>query len=91
MYYILLPSLESRTKLIAKLRDRNVNAVFHYVPLHTSVAGIRFGRASGNLEQTIMASDCLLRLPLWLGVDTTSVIEALYQSFRELQPAPFWQ
>jgi dTDP-4-amino-4,6-dideoxygalactose transaminase len=46
-----------------------VNAVFHYVPLHNSPAGKKYGRTSGKLEHTDNLSDRLLRLPLWLGMD----------------------
>jgi dTDP-4-amino-4,6-dideoxygalactose transaminase len=69
MYYILLESLEKRTYLIEQLKDRGVNAVFHYVPLHNSPAGKKYGRTSGKLEHTDNLSDRLLRLPLWLGMD----------------------
>lgn len=69
MYYVLLPGLEQRTRLIARLRERGIGAVFHYVPLHSSPAGRRFGRTAGPMEVTDRVSDSLLRLPLWLGVD----------------------
>jgi dTDP-4-amino-4,6-dideoxygalactose transaminase len=68
MYYILLPSLEHRTRLIARLNARGIRAVFHYVPLHASPAGRRFGRVAGSLQNTEDLSDRLLRLPLWLGL-----------------------
>jgi dTDP-4-amino-4,6-dideoxygalactose transaminase len=68
MYYILLPSLEHRTRLIERLRSRGISAVFHYVPLHSSPAGRRFGRAAGPMSQTDSLSSRLLRLPLWLGL-----------------------
>jgi dTDP-4-amino-4,6-dideoxygalactose transaminase len=69
MYYVLLPSPEHRTRLIARLRARDIGAVFHYVPLHSSPAGRRFGRATGPMENTDRVSSRLLRLPLWLGLD----------------------
>jgi dTDP-4-amino-4,6-dideoxygalactose transaminase len=69
LYYILLPSAEQRTRLIERLRARGVNAVFHYVPLHSSPAGQRFGRVAGSMEHTERLAGCLLRLPLWLGMD----------------------
>lgn len=68
MYYILLDSLEQRTVVISKLEEQEVNAVFHYVPLHSSPAGKRYGRVSGELRNTERLSECLLRLPLWIGV-----------------------
>ncbi|MGH8735953.1 MAG: dTDP-4-amino-4,6-dideoxygalactose transaminase [Burkholderiales bacterium] len=69
MYYVLLPSLEHRTRLIARLRARGIGAVFHYVPLHSSPAGRRFGRSAGPMDNTDRVSSRLLRLPLWLGLD----------------------
>ena len=73
MYYILLPDLESRTKLISELKEQDIQAVFHYVPLHSSPAGRRFGRAAGALPVTKNLSDRLLRLPLWLGLEEHQV------------------
>ncbi len=68
MYYILLPSAEHRTRLIARLKGRGISAVFHYVPLHSSPAGKRFGRAAGSMANTDQLSSRLLRLPMWLGL-----------------------
>ena len=69
MYYILLESLEKRTAVIARLKEHSVNAVFHYVPLHSSPSGKKFGRTSGEFRHTDNLSERLLRLPLWLGMD----------------------
>lgn len=69
LYYILLPSLERRKRLIERLRARGIGAVFHYVPLHSSPAGRRYGRTASAMTNTERAGDCLLRLPLWLGMD----------------------
>jgi len=69
MYYVLLPSLDHRTRLIQRLRARGISAVFHYVPLHSSPAGRRFGRTAGPMNNTDDLSSRLLRLPLWLGLD----------------------
>ncbi len=68
MYYILVPSAAHRTRLIARLKERGISAVFHYVPLHSSPAGQRFGRVSGSMANTDQLSGRLLRLPLWLGL-----------------------
>ena len=68
MYYILVRDLETRTRLIDWLSERGINAVFHYVPLHSSRAGRRYGRAMGSLDVTTSVSDRLLRLPLWAGM-----------------------
>ena len=64
MFYIKVKDLEERSKLISYLRGRNVNAVFHYVPLHTADAGQKFGRFNGEDKYTTKESERLLRLPL---------------------------
>lgn len=68
MYYILLESLEQRTVLISKFEEHGVSAVFHYVPLHSSPAGKKYGRVSGEMKNTEELSDRLLRLPMWIGL-----------------------
>jgi len=70
MYYVLLPSIEKRTALISHLKSKGISAVFHYIPLHDSEMGMKFGRASGELEHTTDLASRLLRLPLWLGMET---------------------
>jgi len=68
MYYLLLPDRARRDALIAALRERGVDAVFHYVPLHSSPAGRRLGRPHGSLERTTRCSERLVRLPLWAAM-----------------------
>ena len=68
MFYIITGSLEERTRLIAYLKARGILAVFHYVPLHSSPAGLRYGRVSGYLGVTDAISERLLRLPLYYGM-----------------------
>ncbi|MFN3428759.1 MAG: dTDP-4-amino-4,6-dideoxygalactose transaminase [Candidatus Sericytochromatia bacterium] len=70
MYNILLPDLDQRTRFIDGLKARGVQPVFHYVPLHTAPAGQRFARAHGDLTHTEALSDRLVRLPLWVGLET---------------------
>lgn len=69
MYYILLNSLEERTKLIAQMREQEIYPVFHYVPLHSSPAGKKYGRVHGDMKNTNDLSDRLLRLPMWTGLE----------------------
>lgn len=69
MYYILLKDLRQRTYFISALQDNGIHAVFHYVPLHSSPAGKKFGRAHGELKITENISERLVRLPLWIGLD----------------------
>ena len=86
MYYLLLPSLAQRTEFIARLRAQGIYCVFHYVPLHSSPAGRKFGRAHGPLDVTDAAGDRLVRLPLWVGLEEqqASVIEAIARVIAEL-------
>ena len=81
MYYILLPDHECRTNLISKLKEQDINSVFHYIPLHTSPAGLRFGKHNEELSITNDIADRLLRLPLWCGVEEHQerVIDAVIQ------------
>ena len=65
IYYVLLQSVVGRAEVIESLRQRGISAVFHYVPLHSSPAGMRFGRTAGPLPVTDDISDRLLRLPIW--------------------------
>ncbi len=65
MFYILLPSLQARQKLIAHLRERGIQAVFHYLPLHLSKMGRQFGGREGDCPITERVSDQLLRLPFF--------------------------
>ncbi len=73
IYYVLVEDLEARNALIQGLERRGVNAVFHYVPLHSSPAGLSYGRAHGDLRVTQSASDRLVRMPLWVGMTETHV------------------
>lgn len=69
MYYVLLPDLVHRTQFISKMKQLGVGVVFHYVPLHNSPAGAKWGRTNCKMNVTINASERLVRLPLWLGLE----------------------
>jgi dTDP-4-amino-4,6-dideoxygalactose transaminase len=69
MYYLLLPGLKQRTEFMRLLREAGIGAVFHYVPLHSSPAGLRLCRAHGGMDVTDDMSDRLVRLPLWVGLE----------------------
>lgn len=80
MFYLLMPSLEVRTRLIAHLRQQGIHAVFHYLPLHLSEMGRRFGGRPGDFAVTERASDQIVRLPLHnllTGREQEEVIEAV--------------
>lgn len=68
MFYLKCADLKERTALIEHLKQHDIMAVFHYVPLHTSPAGQRFGRFHGQNRYTTRDSERLLRLPMWYGL-----------------------
>ena len=69
MYYILLAPEIDRQQVLDELKRNGIGAVFHYVPLHSSPAGMRFGRSHGDLSLTTSISQRLIRLPMWLGLN----------------------
>jgi dTDP-4-amino-4,6-dideoxygalactose transaminase len=73
MYYILLPDLDRRTAAIERLKNAGVQSVFHYVPLHSSPAGRKYGRAHGEMMNTDDTAERLLRLPHWVGLEEQQV------------------
>lgn len=78
MFYLLLKSLEDRTRFIEGMRDRDIITPFHYVPLHNAPGGRRFGRTHGDLPVTSRISETLVRLPMFfdIGNDVEAVIAA---------------
>ena len=84
MFYVIMPSLESREALISHLAGFGILAVFHYLPLHLSPMGVRFGGREGDFPVTEDLSDRLLRLPFFTGMSSSEqsqVIEAV-RAFR---------
>jgi len=70
MYYLLMPSMEHRTRFMARMKEAGVSTVFHYIPLHSSPAGLHYGRAAtSELPVTDRTSDRLVRLPIWVGLE----------------------
>jgi dTDP-4-amino-4,6-dideoxygalactose transaminase len=90
MYYVLLPNLAARTEFIDRMTANGVQTVFHYVPLHSSPAGRKFGRAVGDLAHTVEVADRLVRLPLWpdLGQQQEEVIEAVVKACELTRAIP---
>jgi dTDP-4-amino-4,6-dideoxygalactose transaminase len=83
LFPILMPDLDSRTRLIEYAKTQGVYLTFHYVPLHHSPGGLRFGNALDNFATTQRVSDTLVRLPLFSDMsndDTVRVIETLISS-----------
>jgi dTDP-4-amino-4,6-dideoxygalactose transaminase len=73
MYYLLLPTRAERDRFIERLAASRIDALFHYIPLHSSPAGRRYGRSPGELAVTDHISDTLVRLPLFLGMGEDEV------------------
>jgi dTDP-4-amino-4,6-dideoxygalactose transaminase len=63
-----MPDGVSQAQVLRELNRRNVNAIFHYVPLHSSPAGERYGRTRSSMATTDDRSERLVRLPLWVGM-----------------------
>lgn len=86
MYYLKFDSLEQRTRFISYLKERGIQACFHYIPLHSSPAGMRFGSFFGEDENTTKISEQLVRLPLYYGLresDCNAVIRAVLDYFEQ--------
>jgi dTDP-4-amino-4,6-dideoxygalactose transaminase len=85
LFYIITRSLEERTQLIQHLQAKGILAVFHYVPLHTSPAGRKYGRVSGDMAVTEDISTRLLRLPLYYEMgdeDLSRVVASVKEFYR---------
>ena len=89
LFYVLTDTLATRSALAAQLKARDILAVWHYVPLHSSPAGRQLGRASGSMQVTDDISERLLRLPIYYSIsdaEVDSVIDAVRDFFRNRQP-----
>ena len=73
MFYIKVKDLATRSKLIDYLKENEINTVFHYVPLHSSPAGLKFGRFNGDDEFTTRDSERLIRLPMYYGLKQNEI------------------
>ena len=85
MYYVLLAANIDRQEVLAEMKRQDIHPVFHYVPLHSSPAGLRHTRVHGAIDVTDRQSERLVRLPLWVGLDEAqqdTVVEALGTAVR---------
>lgn len=73
MFYIKAKDLEERTKLIKFMKDNEISLAFHYIPLHSAPAGLKFGRFHGEDVYTTKESDRLVRLPMYYGLFTEEI------------------
>lgn len=85
MFYLKLANFDARTHFIAFMKEKGIQTPFHYVPLHSSPAGLKFGRFSGEDQFTSSESEKLLRLPLWFNLkpsDCSFIIEQILDYFK---------
>ena len=85
MFYIKLKDIEERTSLTKYLKENNIQSVFHYVPLHSAPAGLKYGRFQGEDIYTTKESERLLRLPMYYGIseeDIKMVIDTIKKYFE---------
>lgn len=87
MYYLKLDTLAKRDAFISDMQARNIQTPFHYVPLHSSPAGLKYGRFAGKDEYTTTESEKLVRLPLWYNLshmEAELVIKEAISCLKEL-------
>jgi len=84
MFYMLFPSLDARTAAIAHLKERGIQAVFHYLPLHLSPMGEKYGGKAGDCPVTEQISDQLIRLPFYTNMkeDEQKTVIAALKEFK---------
>ena len=86
MFYLKCKNLQERTEFINFLKQNGISAVFHYVPLHSAPAGLKYGRFDGEDEFTTRESDRLVRLPMYYGLaeeDRNTVIKTVLAFYRD--------
>jgi len=82
MFYLKCKDLEERTAFIEHMKQNGIHTVFHYIPLHSAPAGIRFGRFHGEDEYTTVESDRLVRLPMYYGLTSNNREKIIYEVRR---------
>ncbi len=87
MYYIKVKDLDTRSRLIAYLRERDICSVFHYIPLHSAKAGLAFGRFHGEDVYTTRESERLMRLPMYysLTLEDAAYVVKTIREFPDFQ------
>jgi dTDP-4-amino-4,6-dideoxygalactose transaminase len=85
MFYIKLKDIQERTKFINFMKENNILTVFHYIPLHSSIAGMKYGIFNGEDKYTTVESEKLVRLPMWFDIKNSTlntVVNAIYDYFN---------
>lgn len=85
IFYIIFDNVDTRTQFIKHLKHHGIMTPFHYVPLHSSPAGIRFGRTIGKMQNTIDISNSLVRLPLFYDLSNSDVDKIISISSQFIQ------
>ena len=86
MFYVKVKDFEERTALLEHLKYNDVLAVFHYVPLHSAPAGLKFGEFEGDDKFTTAESERIVRLPIFYGLTVKEkeyIIKAIYDYFHK--------
>ena len=86
MFYLVLQQSVNRDNVLDKLRNNGIHAVFHYVPLHSSPGGLKYGRTHGDMSNTNSQSAQLIRLPLWCGIseqEQDRVVDTLSETLKQ--------
>ena len=73
MFYMVMPTIKKRNSLLNLLNGAGIKSIFHYVPLHTSKMGLKFGNKKGDLPVTEKVSDCLIRLPFFNDISESQL------------------
>ena len=85
MFYIKCKDLEERSAFIKHMKERNIQTVFHYIPLHSAPAGVKFGRFHGTDDFTTFESERLVRLPMFYGLsrnELDQIIDTVMEFFE---------
>ena len=84
IYYLLLDKKYNRDRVLQKMKELGVNAVFHYQPLHSSPAGKKYGKHFSPLPVTDDISERIIRLPMWIGFDQHEIVHRAFSKSLEI-------
>ncbi|MBR4333401.1 MAG: dTDP-4-amino-4,6-dideoxygalactose transaminase [Clostridia bacterium] len=82
MFYIKCRDLEDRTIFISHMKNKDIECVFHYIPLHSAPAGIKFGRFHGKEQYTTPESERLVRLPIYYHIEHQEAEKVIHETLR---------
>ncbi len=87
IYYLVLPDRRRRNKLLSTLNSRGIHAIFHFIPLHSSPGGKKYGLIHGDLAVTQNIAERIVRLPIWVGMTSVQVEEVILSVYSALRKA----